>query len=156
MEDLDSKGFFEPDAGVVFIGRIRTPFTNRSDCPHNVRLARVNGGKAQVEVKERFRLGLSGLQNYSHVWLLYWMDEAERDLLLQTPRHLNETRGVFSIRSPARPNPIAMAAARLFSVDEEAGILTVEQIDCRDGTPLLDIKPYRASVDAVAEAVAEG
>jgi tRNA-Thr(GGU) m(6)t(6)A37 methyltransferase TsaA len=148
-ENLDNS---HSEATLVFIGRIRTPFTNRADCPRNVRMAREAGGTAGIEVDSRFRAGLLGLDKASHVILLYWMDEAERDLLVQRPRHVDGPRGVFSIRSPARPNPIALAVAGLLSVDAEAGLLTVEQLDCRDGTPLLDIKPYWPSIDSVADA----
>jgi tRNA (adenine37-N6)-methyltransferase len=142
----------EVDAGVVFIGRIRTPFRTRADCPRNVRIAREGDGSAVIEVDAAYRVGLDGLERYSHVVVLYWMDEAERDLLVQHPRHASGPRGVFSIRSPARPNPIAMAVARLIGLDAGAGTLTIEQLDCRDGTPLLDIKPYFPSIDSAPEA----
>lgn len=152
MESADFERLLIAGQSVVFIGRIRTPFTSRKACPHNVRLARVNGGSAKVEVSEPFRAGLSGLSGHSHVWLLYWMDESPRDVLIQHPRPLGEARGVFSIRSPARPNPIAMASARILALDEAGGTIEVEQLDCRDGTPLLDIKPYIPSVDSVPDA----
>ena len=156
MKYTDLPEFLTADASVVFIGHIRTPFTNRGDCPRSTRAARVNGGTARVEVREPFRQGLQGLAAYSHIWLLYWMDEAARDALVQSPAHLPEPRGVFSIRSPARPNPIALASTRLLDVDVGNGLLTVEQMDCRDRTPLLDIKPYYASVDAVPDAEVPG
>ncbi|HUG62696.1 MAG TPA: tRNA (N6-threonylcarbamoyladenosine(37)-N6)-methyltransferase TrmO [Methylomirabilota bacterium] len=156
MESPEKVGFSEPDARLIFIGKIRTPFMTRADCPRNVRNARVNGGTARVEVSSAFRPGLRRLGAYSHVILLYWMDEAARDLLVQRPAHLSEERGVFSIRSPARPNPIALAVANLIDLDEAAGVLTVEQLDCRDGTPLIDIKPYYPSIDAVPDAVTHG
>jgi tRNA-Thr(GGU) m(6)t(6)A37 methyltransferase TsaA len=137
---------------VRFLGEIETPFNERRDCPRNVRLARERGGTALIRIHPPYRAGLLGLDRYSHVLVLYWMDEAERDLLVQHPSHADGPRGVFAIRSPARPNPIALAAARLVAVDAEAGTVEVEQLDCRSGTPLLDIKPYLPSVDAVPEA----
>lgn len=143
------------DGAVVFIGRIRTPWATRKECPRNVLRAREQGGTATVEIDPRFRPGLDGLSAFSHVVLLYWMDEAERDELIQTPKNSGRPRGVFSIRSPARPNPIAMSVARLHSVDVEAGILVVEQLDCRSGTPLIDVKPYLPSIDAVPDAVTD-
>ena len=145
----ENQDFSHSGATVCFIGRIRTPFTKRADCPHNVNLARVNGGSARLEIDEAFRPGLQGLDRYSHLLLLYWMDEAERGPLIQRPRHADAPRGVFSIRSPARPNPIALAVARILAVDADTGQVEVEQLDCRDGTPLLDIKPYYPSIDAV-------
>lgn len=143
------------DGSVRFVGRIRTPWRTRADCPHNVQRAREIGGHAVVEIDEAFRPGLDGLGGFSHVILLYWMDEAERDILIQRPRHLGAERGVFSIRSPARPNPIALAVAGIVGLDAAAGCLVVEQLDCRDGTPLLDIKPYFPSIDAVPGAVTD-
>ena len=82
--------------------------------------------------------------------LLYFMHEARRDLVMQAPRHHTVPRGTFSVRSPVRPNPIAMSVVRLVRVDGTQ--LTVVGLDCLDGTPLIDIKPYFASVDAVPDA----
>lgn len=78
------------------------------------------------------------------------MDRARRDLVVQVPRHYGEGRGTFALRSPARPNPIAMSVARLLRV--EGTRLFVIGLDCFDNTPLLDIKPYFASTDAVSDA----
>jgi tRNA-Thr(GGU) m(6)t(6)A37 methyltransferase TsaA len=78
------------------------------------------------------------------------MDHARRDLSQQVPAHLGKPRGTFALRSPVRPNPIAMAAVELISV--EGTTLHVRNVDCIDGTPLLDIKPYFASIDSVPEA----
>ena len=75
------------------------------------------------------------------------MDKSRRDLVLQVPRHYGVQRGTFALRSPARPNPIAMSVVRLLSV--EGTRLDVVGLDCLDGTPLLDLKPYFASTDAV-------
>ena len=71
--------------------------------------------------------------------------------MLQVPRHYGVGRGTFALRSPARPNPIAMSVARFLRV--EGTRLSVVGLDCLDETPLLDIKPYFASTDAVADAV---
>ena len=68
---------------------------------------------------------------------------------LQWPRHYSEHRGTFALRSPARPNPIAVSVARLVRID--GNTLSVVGIDCLDGTPLLDIKPYFASTDSVPD-----
>jgi tRNA (Thr-GGU) A37 N-methylase len=78
------------------------------------------------------------------------MNEARRDLVLQSPRHYAEQRGSFALRSPVRPNPIAIAVARLVRIDGTT--LSVIGVDCLDDTPLLDIKPYFASTDAVPDA----
>jgi tRNA (Thr-GGU) A37 N-methylase len=71
--------------------------------------------------------------------------------VLQVPGQYRVQRGTFALRSPARPNPIAMSVVRLVRI--EGATLSVIGLDCLDGTPLLDIKPYFASVDSVPEAV---
>jgi tRNA (Thr-GGU) A37 N-methylase len=79
------------------------------------------------------------------------MDRAPRDLVLQTPAHYGVQRGTFALRSPARPNPIAMSVVRLLRI--EGNTLSVIGLDCLDGTPLIDLKPYFASTDSVPDAV---
>jgi len=135
------------DAGIYFIGRIRTPWTRREDCPKN---ARGSDAVCTVEVDERYAAALEGVTTCTHLVLLYFMDRARRDLLVQSPRH-GERRGTFALRSPVRPNPIAMSVVRLMRVDGTR--LTVVGLDCLDGTPLIDIKPYFPSVDSVPDAV---
>ena len=135
------------DAGVYFIGRIRTPFKTRADCPKNTAQSDAVG---TVELNARYAAGLQDLGLYSHIILLYWMDRARRDLIQQVPAHLTRPRGTFALRSPVRPNPIALAAVELLEVSGTK--LTVRNVDCIDGTPLLDIKPYFASIDSFPHA----
>jgi len=135
------------DASLYYIGRIRTPWPRREDCPKN---ARESDAVCTVELDPRWAGGLAGLEGVSHVVLLYWMDKARRDLVTQSPRHYAARRGTFALRSPARPNPIAVSVARLLRV--EGNTLSVVGLDCLDNTPLLDIKPYFASTDSVPDA----
>ena len=135
------------DAGVYFIGRIRTPFKTRDDCPKG---SAASDAVGRVELDARYAAGLEDLRLYSHAVLLYWMDRARRDLIGQVPAHLGHPRGTFALRSPVRPNPIALSVVEIVSV--EGSTLTVRNIDCVDGTPLLDIKPYFASTDSVPDA----
>jgi len=136
------------DAGVYFIGRIRTPWTRREDCPKN---ARESEAVCTIEVDPRYAAALRGVESCSHLIVLYWMDKSRRDLVLQVPRHYGEARGTFALRSPARPNPIAASVVTLLQVSDSR--LSVVGIDCLDGTPLIDIKPYFASTDSVPDAV---
>ena len=136
------------DASLYFIGRIRTPWTDRENCPKN---ARESDAICTIEVDPRWAPALRGVETCTHLVVLYWMDRSRRDLVIQVPRHYGVGRGTFALRSPARPNPIAMSVARLLGVDESR--LSVSGLDCLDGTPLLDIKPYFASTNSVAEAV---
>jgi tRNA-Thr(GGU) m(6)t(6)A37 methyltransferase TsaA len=135
------------DAGLYFIGRIHTPWTRREDCPKN---ARESDAACSIELDERWAAALAGLETCSHVIVLYWMDQARRDLVVQVPAHYGTGRGTFALRSPVRPNPIALSVARLLSV--EGSRLTVRGLDCLNNTPLLDLKPYFASTDAVPDA----
>jgi tRNA-Thr(GGU) m(6)t(6)A37 methyltransferase TsaA len=136
------------DAGLYFIGRIRTPFTRREDCPRGSAAAQVIG---RVELEPRYAAGLKDLELYSHAILLYWMHDARRDLIEQVPAHLSgHPRGTFALRSPVRPNPIALAVVEIVGV--EGATVIVRAVDCLDGTPLLDIKPYFASTDSIPHA----
>jgi tRNA-Thr(GGU) m(6)t(6)A37 methyltransferase TsaA len=136
------------DAGVYFIGRIRTPWTDRKACPKN---ARESDAVCTVELDPRFAPALQDVETCTHLVLLYWMDKAPRNLVLQVPGHYGTQHGTFALRSPARPNPIALSVVKLLGV--EGGKLKIVGVDCLDGTPLLDIKPYFASTDSVPDAV---
>ena len=136
------------DAGLYFIGRIRTPWKTREECPKN---ARESEAVCTIELDPRYAAALKGVETCSHLLVLYWMDKARRDLVLQSPRHHQEQRGTFALRSPVRPNPIAASVVRLVKADGPR--LSVVGLDCLDGTPLLDLKPYFASTDAVPDAV---
>lgn len=135
------------DASLYFIGRICTPWKRRQDCPKN---PRESEAVCTLELDPRWLTGLQGLDTVSHIVVLYWMDRARRDLVLQAPHHYPQRRGTFALRSPVRPNPIAVSVARLFKIEDSR--LDVIGLDCIDGTPLLDIKPYFASTDSVPDA----
>jgi tRNA-Thr(GGU) m(6)t(6)A37 methyltransferase TsaA len=135
------------DASLYYIGRIRTPWQRREECPKN---PRETDAVCTIVLDQRWTEGLQGLESVSHVVVLYWMDKARRDLVVQAPRHYTERRGTFALRSPVRPNPIAVSVARLLRI--AGNELTVVGLDCLDNTPLLDIKPYFSSTDAVPDA----
>src|SRR3954467_5682809 len=135
------------DAGVYFSGRIRTPWAKRADCPRN---ARGSDAVCTIELDPRYTAALDGVSTCTNLVVLYFMHEARGDLVVQVSRHSGR-RGTFALRSPVRPNPIAMSVVKLVRV--EGTTLSVVGLDCLDGTPLIDIKPYFASVDSVPEAV---
>jgi len=138
----------EGDARLVFIGTIASPWNDRATCPHNLREARERGGGATLFIDPPYRPGLVGLDGKSHIVLLYWLHLARRDIIVARPNHADSTRGVFSLRSPVRPNPIGLATVRMLALDIETGRIEIEAIDCLDGTALIDIKPYLPAVDA--------
>lgn len=134
------------EAGVTFIGRIRTPWS-KGHGPKNLIQARDTGQGATIELDPAYIPCLEGLEEGSPVVLLYWMDRAARNIAVQNPHHTDGTRGTFALRSPARPNPIALSVVILQGIDRDTGLLTIDAIDCYDNTPLLDIKPWKASID---------
>lgn len=144
------------DAGLAYIGRIASPWKLREDCPKNMNAARERGGGAFVIVDAPYRPGLAGLAGFSHVVVLSWFEQAPRNLIVQKPRHASDAKGVFALRSPARPNPIGLHVAGIVSLDFEAGRIELDAIDALDGTPVIDLKPYFASVDAFPDASRPG
>ncbi len=140
------------DSHVVFIGRVHSPWLTREDCPKNMNAACERGQGASIEIDPLYRAGLEGLDRYSHVAILTWLDRAPRNIIVQRPRHALVSKGVFALRSPARPNPVGMHIARIVSCDAAAGRITLDAIDALDETPVIDLKPYFASTDAIPEA----
>jgi tRNA-Thr(GGU) m(6)t(6)A37 methyltransferase TsaA len=127
------------DAGVYFVGRIRTPWPNRADCPR--RGDAEAGAECRIEVDPRFQAALEGVAGLKRLQVLYWMHESRRDLLVQVPRLSGKRSGTFALRSPVRPNPIASSVVMLVSVTDN--VVVVRGLDCIDGTPLIDLKPAR-------------
>ena len=117
---------------------------------------RKEGGKLLVEVEEPYGPALVGLEQYSHIWVIYWFHEndnpRDRNILQVHPcrNPENPLTGVFAARAPVRPNLIGLSAARLLEV---VGCrLLLEGLDAREGTPVLDIKPYLPVSDAIGDA----
>ena len=131
------------DAGVYFIGTIRTPWRNRGDCP---RRGSLDGPVCSIIIDERWRMALTDIGDHPRIQVLYWMHRARRDLVLQTPIRTGQTTGSFALRSPVRPNPIASSVVALVGV--EGATLLVRGLDCLDGTPLIDLKPDRKPAPA--------
>jgi tRNA-Thr(GGU) m(6)t(6)A37 methyltransferase TsaA len=131
----------QSDAGVYFIGTIHTPWRNRRECPKR---GSFDGPVCSIVVDERWREALTHLAAYKRIQVLYWMHQARRDLVLQTPFSSMLTTGTFALRSPVRPNPIASSIVQLIAIDGTT--LQVRGLDCVDGTPLLDLKPERGAV----------
>jgi tRNA-Thr(GGU) m(6)t(6)A37 methyltransferase TsaA len=132
---------------LTIIGRIRTPWTAAAECPRHTM---ESDATCRVELDETYRAGLKSLETCTHAILLYWLDRAPRDVIVMQPPNDDTQHGVFALRAPGRPNPIGLAVVDIVSVEPDG--LTVRHVDCFDGTPLLDIKPYFASTDSKPEA----
>ena len=118
------------DAGVYFIGRIRTPWTRQEDCPKN---ARESDAICTIEVDERWADALTDVESCSHLLVLYWMDRARRDLVLQVPRHYGEPLAVACdhriARRQARDERMRqVAAAAVFGEAEECPTALAEPL----------------------------
>lgn len=124
-------------AGLWFIGRIRTPWLRREDCPK--RGDPLHGPDCLIEIGELWTPGLHGIAAHQNLQILYWMHLSRRDAVRQNPHNIAGSTGTFALRSPLRPNPIASSLVRLIAV--EAGCLRVRGLDCVDATPLIDVKP---------------
>lgn len=135
------------DAWLSFIGHIQTPFKTRQECPRN---GRKSDEIAYIKLKEPFLPALKSIETCSHVIVFYWMHEAIRTLVQQAPKFADATHGTFALRSPNRPNPVSISVVELVEVMPDG--LKIRYIDCLDGTPLIDIKPYFQQTDAVPEA----
>ena len=126
------------------IGLLRTPFRTIADCPRNGRQLQPPP-PCIAELNPEYKDALASLDGFSHLILLYWLGPQPGTLTI-TPSFDGHSRGVFATRAPLRPNPIGLSVVSLQRIDGTR--LHVRQLDCKDGTPLLDVKPYLPSTDA--------
>ncbi|CDT11342.1 conserved hypothetical protein [Vibrio coralliirubri] len=124
-------------AELKFIGRIATPYHSISECPNNIQPDK--GPTCEIILDDAYQQGLLGLNSGEHILILYWLEGANRDELLQSWDEETSTKGTFALRSPHRPNPIGAAVLPIEKI--ENGTVTVRGLDCLNNTPLLDIKP---------------
>jgi len=130
------------------IGVIHAPFKEPHSAPMQVIKARDIDG--YIEMFSDFLEGLKDLEGFSHIIILFHMHEVKDFSLLVKPELDNEFRGVFSTRSPRRPNPIGLTIAELVKI--EGPVIHIKGVDVIDGTPLLDIKPYIPESDSISNA----
>jgi len=130
------------------IGVIHSPYKERSQAP---RQGRLSTNEILLEIFPEFSPALKGIDHYSHLVVLYWGNRANREILQSHTPHNKKTQvGIFSNRSPNRPNPIAFCVAAFLRL--EGNQLVVRWVDALDGSPLLDIKPYSPALDSVENA----
>jgi len=124
------------------IGTIRSPYTETSQIPKG--LGTVHEALGTIEVAPIFEAGLTDIEGFSHLFVLWVFDRATGFDLVGTPPADTRAHGVFATRSPRRPNPIGLTIVKLIS--REGCCLRVSGVDMLDGTPVLDIKPYLSSI----------
>ena len=142
------------------IAHIHTDFPTKFGIPRQSGIIASLQGKIVFEPEYRVAEAVRGLEDFSHIWLLWEFSEAVRDRWSPTvrPPRLggNVRKGVFATRSPFRPNPIGLSSVRLehIDIDPDLGpVLYVSGADLMDGTPIYDIKPYIAYTDSHPHAV---
>jgi tRNA (adenine37-N6)-methyltransferase len=137
----------KPSLTVTPIGVIRTPFKERVSAPRQSVLARDEPGTLLLDPGGDFEHALEDLGEWEYLWVLYWFHQNHGWRPKVLPPRSRKRRGVFSTRSPHRPNPIGLSVVRLERVEGLA--VHVRGVDMLDGTPLLDLKPYLAYADAL-------
>ena len=125
------------------IGVIRTPWKKKKEAP--IQPVFSNEAEGRVVVYPEFAEGLSDLEGFSHIYLLFVFHKSKGYNLKVKPYLDNKKRGVFACRAPHRPNPIGLSVVRLIKVEEN--VLYIRGADMLDNSPLLDIKPYVGGFD---------
>jgi tRNA (adenine37-N6)-methyltransferase len=124
------------------IGRVRSPYKETREIPKG--LDAKHEAEGVLEILPEFEVGLTDIEGFSHLIVIWVFDRSAGFELLGTPPSDNRPHGVFATRSPRRPNPIGLTVVELLR--RESLLLYVRGIDMLDGTPILDIKPYLSSV----------
>lgn len=130
------------------IGIIHSPFTEIAGMP--IQPTGAAGIRGTIEIFPDFAEGLTALDGFSHLILLYHFHQTKKVQLLVTPFLDSQPHGIFATRAPNRPNPIGLSVVKLVHIEDN--IIDIENVDVLDGTPLLDIKPYVPEFDHYSSA----
>ena len=126
------------------IGYVKSPYQNTKEIPKG--LGAKHDAEGILEILPQFEAGLKDIEGFSHLFVLWVFAQAQGFDLVGTPPTDDRPHGVFSTRSPRRPNPIGLTVVELLG--REGSLLHVRGIDMLDGTPILDLKPYLSSIPA--------
>jgi len=126
------------------IGFVMSPFNDTAAIPKG--LGAKHEAEGVLNILPAFEMGLTDIEGYSHLIVLWAFDRVDGFDLMALPPSYHRPHGVFSTRSPRRPNPIGLTVVELLR--REGGSLHVRGVDMLDGTPILDIKPYLSSIPA--------
>jgi len=125
------------------IGLVHSPFKEPKGTP--IQASGAKGIQGKIEVFKEYSAGLKDIDGFSHIILIYHLHLIKNTKLEVKPFLDKETHGIFATRAPGRPNSIGISVVQLVGIDQN--ILTVEDFDIIDGTPILDIKPYISEFD---------
>ena len=126
------------------IAHVRSPYQESKEIPKG--LGATHDAEGVLELEPEFEAGLTDIEGFSHLFVIWAFHRSEGFELLGTPPFDDRPHGVFATRSPRRPNPIGLTVVELLS--REGSRLRVRGVDMLDGTPVLDIKPDLSSVPA--------
>lgn len=124
------------------IGFVSSPYKNTTEIPKG--LGAKHEAEGALKILPEFELGLTDIEGFSHLIVIWEFDRSPGFDLLGTPPSDNRPHGVFATRSPRRPNPLGLTVVELLR--REGPLLQVRGVDMLDGTPILDIKPYLSSI----------
>lgn len=124
------------------IGFVRSPYSETTQIPKG--FGAKHNAEGVIEILPEYELGLTDIEGFSHLYVLWVFDRSEGYELLGTPPIATKPHGVFATRSPRRPNPIGLTVVRL--IERDGASLRVVGVDMLDGTAILDIKPYLSNV----------
>ena len=124
------------------IGYVKSPYRDAQEVPRG--LGTQHSAEGVLEIKPEFELGLTDIEGFSHLFVIWAFDRSEGFELVGMPPSDNRPHGVFATRSPKGPNPIGLTVVELLR--REGSRLHVRGVDMLDRTPILDIKPYLSNV----------
>ena len=124
------------------IGFVKSPYSETSQIPKGWGAS--HEAEGVLEIKTEYQEGLTDIEGFSHLFVIWVFHKAEGYSLLGTPPTDNRPHGVFATRSPFRPSPIGLTVVEL--IRRDGARLHVRGVDMLDGTPILDIKPYLSSI----------
>jgi tRNA-Thr(GGU) m(6)t(6)A37 methyltransferase TsaA len=132
------------------IGLVHSPWKDKHGTPRQPAFARGVAGQIEIVPGAEYEHALEDLETWSHIWVIFWFHRNTGWNPKVLPPRSQKKRGVFSTRSPHRPNPIGLSVLRLERI--EGRVLHVLDVDILDETPVLDVKPYVAYSDSVPAA----
>ena len=128
------------------IGVVHSPYKTTADAPFQG-----NDKISKIEISKEYEGGLKDIEGFTHLHVFYWLHKSKGFSLLVTTPWDTISHGLFTTRSPHRPNPIGHAVVEL--VEQKDNILSVRGLDAIEGTPVMDIKPYIKKLDVKTDAV---
>ena len=142
MISQSGEQFMSKDILMRPVGFVRSPYSETAQVPKG--FGAQHQAEGTIEILPEYELGLTDIEGFSHLYVIWVFDRSDVCELLGTPPTDTKPHGVFATRSPRRPNPIGLTVVRLIGRDGPR--LQVAGLDMLDGTPILDIKPYLSSI----------